>query len=378
MAAAAGAVRVGRAQVIGYRVAAQQLDRSGTEPARLAVLDIGVQDAAGEQARLAFDARLPGCPPAGLIGPEQPLALVWSVRGAPHVHRRAELDALAGALYPLSEADATQRLNETGPGVRRAGIAALEQYATAVAALRAAVPAPLAKGAASTAVTRAVPPAMRRDCRACRTSHISDSALRTALLAAGLELEPGTAPPVLRPRRRAALPAGPDLAALSRLVRAYLALLGPATPAQVAGYLEARRSDVQAAWPADLVEVRVDGAAGWLPPERLAALRAAPEPDLVRLLGAFDPYLQARDRDLIVPDRAAHKTLWPVLGRPGAVFVDGEVVGTWRPKAAGRSLRLLVEQFVPLPPPVWEQLEEQARRVAAVRGYPAVTLQRAG
>ncbi|MDQ6851341.1 MAG: winged helix DNA-binding domain-containing protein, partial [Actinomycetota bacterium] len=60
---------VTREQVIAYRVAAQQLDRSAAKLGDLAVLDLGVQDAAGEQARLAFDARLPDTPPVDAVGP---------------------------------------------------------------------------------------------------------------------------------------------------------------------------------------------------------------------------------------------------------------------------------------------------------------------
>jgi hypothetical protein len=271
-------------------------------------------------------------------------------------------------LYPLSEADATGRLYETGPSVKRAGIAALEQYATAVTAMHDVVRTPMSKGAASTAVTKAIPAVMRRPCRSCKTSHISDGAMRATFLAAGLELQPDTSPPVMQRRKGARLVRSPDLAALERLVRAYLTLLGPATPAHAAGYLAARRADVEQAWPDDLLEVRVDSTTAWLPAACEPALASPPDVDVVRLLGGFDPYLQARDRDLIVPDKAAHKPLWPVLARPGAVFVDGEVVGTWRPKASGTKLTVVVEEFGPLPAPVRTEIEAEAERVAAVRG----------
>ena len=370
-------MKVSREQVIAYRIEAQQLHRTGTQARSLAVLDIGVQDAAGEQARLAFDARLPKTPREDLVGPDSSLALVWSLRGAPHVHRRGELNAWAGALYPLSEPDAAGRLNETGPSVQRAGIAALDQFRTAADAMREAVRKPMAKGAVSTAVTKAVPTVMRRECRACKTSHVSDSAMRSTFLAAGLELQPDTAPPVMQRRKGARLASGPDLKALRALVRAYLTLLGPATPAQAADYFGARRADIDQAWPDDLLEVQVGKARAWLPPECSEALTSPPDADVVRLLGGFDPYLQARDRDLIVPDKAVQKALWPVLGRPGAVFVDGEVVGAWRPKASGKKLTLAVQEFAPLPAPVREQLEAEAQRVAAVRGFAAAAVARA-
>jgi hypothetical protein len=374
-------IEVDRRQVLAYRVAAQGLHREATTPDELAVLDIGVQDfTSGDLARLAMDARLAAPPPREAFGPGRPLALVWSLRGAPYVHRRACLDAVAGALYPLSEQDATGRLNETGPSVARAGIPALEQYALAVGAMRSVVRAATAKGTASTAVTQRIPQVMWRDCRACKAKHISDSAMRVSSLAAGLELQPGTAPPVLQRRPGARMPKRPDLAALRELALGYLRLLGPATPVEVADYLGVRRADLMAAWPDELAEVRVDGRRTWLPSEAKASLAASHtarrDSALVRLLGAFDPFLQARDRDLIVPDKALQKALWPVIGRPGAVFVDGEVLGTWRPRTSGTKLTVEVDVAAPLPPATWRALESEAERLGAVRGASTVALSR--
>ena len=370
-----------RKQVIAYRVATQGLHRDVQSVRDLGVLDIGVQEAMGHPAALAFAARLPldvGVGPADiLIGPGHRLALAWTLRGAPHVHHRRDLDLVGRALWPLSEADATGRLNESGPSVQRAGIAALEQFRLAVDAMRDVVTEPTAKGAASTAVTRKVPAPMRRDCRACKTKHISDSAMRSAAPAAGLEIEPGTAPPVLVPRKGVTLPDSPDLAAVAQLAVGYLTYLGPADVGDFAGYLEARRADVASAWPDGLAEVTVEGKQRWLPESQVDALRSAPAPEIVRLLGPFDPYLQARDRELIVPDKSVHKLLWPVLGRPGVLFVDGEVVGTWRTKTSGKKITITVDPFAPLPPRVWKQVEAEAARVGEARGATDVTLKRA-
>ncbi|MDT4930456.1 MAG: hypothetical protein QOF92_3323 [Pseudonocardiales bacterium] len=374
----AGLMRISRNQVIAYRVAVQGLHRDAGAIGDLAILDIGVQEAMGHPAALAFAARLPADvdlgPDAIAVGPSHRLALAWTLRGAPHVHRRADLNALGAALWPLSEADAAGRLNETAPSVKRAGIAALDQFETAVKEMRAVVTSATAKGAASTAVSKRLPKVMLRDCRACNAKHISDSAMRAAMLGAGLEIEPDTAPPVLLRRKGAKLPSRPDPKALARLAREYVTLLGPATVSEFAGYIGARRADVSEVWPHDLTEVTVDGRRAWLPADRLDALRDAPEPDLVRLLGPFDPYLQARDRDLIVPDKAVQKTLWPVLGRPGALCVEGEIAGTWRTKSSGRKLTITVEAFGPLPASVWKQVDAEAERIAEVRAAKDVTV----
>lgn len=157
---------------------------------------------------------------------------------------------------------------------------------------------------------------------------------------------------------------------------AYLTLLGPAGPAEVAGYLQVRPADLSELWPDGLTEVDLDGRSTWLPSEQIDALAAPVPAEVVRLLSPFDPYLQARDRDLIVPDRAAQKVLWPILGRPGVVFVDGEVAGVWRPRSSGSKLVLTVEVFGGLSASTWSLIEDEAARVAAVRGATNVTVKR--
>jgi len=225
----------------------------------------------------------------------------------------------------------------------------------------------------SAAVTARIPAGLSNECRACRSTHVFESLLRLAALAAGLRLVPGASPATLEPVE--GWPGCPaEQSGADALVRTYLRLLGPAGPAEVAAWLGTTPADVRAVWPWGLAKVDVDGRTAWLPEAEADALRAASPQRTVRLLPP-SPYLQARDRALLLPDPAARKVLWPAIGAPGAVMVDGEIAGAWRARASGkRKLRINVTAFGGLPPNVRAIVAEQAETVARVRGMAEVVL----
>lgn len=345
---------ISREQVLAYRVRAQQLDRAAGTVADTAVLDLGVQDTGTDGARWALAIRgLPGPDPAEL-------ALVWTVRGAPHVYRRAELPAVAAATAPFSDADAAKRIFDAARPLKAAGIPILTALDTVADRMREIVTAAMTKGEMSTRLTAVLDAPYLRSCRVCDAVHTYEQPFRLAALRAGLELQPGTSPPVLQPVP--GLAPTPEVPERLDVVHAYLRLLGPATPKHVAGYLDAPVTDVQAHWPEDAVEVSVEGERRWtLDADALDGDR----PSGTRLLGPFDLFLQAKDRSLLVPDEARAKELWRTLGRPGGVLVDGDLAGTWRARKAGDAVIVSVE--------LWTQvgrdaLAEQAERLAAFRG----------
>jgi hypothetical protein len=97
---------VDRHQVMNYRVLAQQLDRAQGALGDTAVLDIGVQDTGPDGAKWALARR--GVDVGALS--DRDLILLWTVRGAPHVYRRADVGKVAAAVEPFSEADAGKRI----------------------------------------------------------------------------------------------------------------------------------------------------------------------------------------------------------------------------------------------------------------------------
>jgi hypothetical protein len=329
-----------------------------------------VQDTGADAGRWALANRGLDVPPR-----DRGLALVWTIRGAPHLYRRGDLPGVAAATAPFSDADAGKRIFDACKPLKAAGIANLTALGTVAAAMRAVVTGPTAKGDMSGQLTSLLDEPYLRSCVSCAATHVYEMPFRLAALPAGLELQPDTSPPVLQPIPDFTVaPAVPERL---DVVRAYLRLFGPATPRHVAAYLDAPVAEVTARWPEDAVEVPVAGERRWL----LAADadRAAAGPaTTTRLLGPFDPYLQLRDRPLLVGDAARAKDLWRTLGRPGAVLVDGEVAGTWRPRKSGTRLTVSVEPWRDLSPTERAAIDEQAQRLAACRGVAPAGVQVTG
>lgn len=125
------------------------------------------------------------------------------------------------------------------------------------------------------------------------------------------------------------------------LARRYLHVFGPATPrafATWAGIAARQGIAIFEALGSERTRVRMPIGEAWILARDEAALRAAPGPAAAaRLLPSGDAYtlLQGADRELLVEDAAHRRELWPTRVWPGAVLVDGEIVGSWR-RAAGR------------------------------------------
>lgn len=100
-------------------------------------------------------------------------------------------------------------------------------------------------------------------------------------------------------------------------------------------------------------------------PRRLVRL---PTDSNTRLLGPFDPYVQLKDQETLVPDPTAQKTVWPTLGRPGTVVVGGTITGLWRPRASGKTLKVAITPWGTWSRSARAAMAEQAEILAEFRG----------
>jgi hypothetical protein len=374
-----------RSEALAYRVHAQQLDRA---PARrpitdAAIFDFGIQDTGRDGASWALVNRGVPVRDAAELEVSPDVALAWTLRAAPHYYRRSDLPDVLLATSPLSDRDAAKRVIGADKPLKEAGIPTLTGLTEVAIQLRHVVTRPMVKGDVSTQLTKRLDPPYLRYCGSCQATHSWEVPFRISALYAGLELQPGTSPPVLRripewPESQPGPAPDPTAAPASlQPIRNYLRFLGPATPTEVAAFLDSPVAEIKKHWPEDAVEVSVDGRRGWLlgevggtaggrggvvPPEIIEH-----DQKLLRLLGGFDLFLQGKDRDLIVPDASRHKELWPILGRPGAVLHGTEIVGIWRPKASGRQFTLRLSLWTALSKRSRIQLDMEAEQLAAHR-----------
>ena len=355
-------MRVDRRQVLAFRLCRHGLSGDGDD----ALLDYGVQDTGSDGSAWALAVR-------GSAAREDDGLLAWTLRGAPHRYRRPDAAAVALATSPWSEADAAKRIFDASTPLRAAGLPVLEALATVAATMRSIVTRPMVKGEVSARLTAELPKPFLRRCVPCDAIHTYEQPFRLAALQAGLALEPGTSPPVLR-RLKGVKPlafgrSGADADARFDVVRNHLRFFGPIDPKSVAAYVDAPVKDVKAHWPEDVVEVEVDGRTGSVLAEDVALLDdPGGLPKGVTLLAPFDPYLQLRDRELLVPDAAARKDLWRTLGRPGGLLVDGEVRGSWRARTKGTKVELTVTPWATLTKVSRKRAEDAGEELAAHRG----------
>ncbi len=140
----------------------------------------------------------------------------------------------------------------------------------------------------------------------------------------------------------------------AELARRYLVAYGPANPDDFRAWSALSASEARRAFAAiadELIEVDAGGGLGWLPKSRSHWLREYSDVPslLVKMLGAFDPYLLGyRVRDLGVPPETL-KRVHPGGGiiRP-TILDNGKAIATWTRKRTGNNLSITINPFEPL------------------------------
>lgn len=149
------------------------------------------------------------------------------------------------------------------------------------------------------------------------------------------------------------------------LARRFVHWFGPTTKAALARWTGVPAGEATQTWKAieaDLVEAEVAGLAGrrFMLAADVGAMEQAELVSGVRLL-PFDDALTKLDPELLIPDDALRERVLPRTGQgtgyiPGAILVDGEIVGGWQ----RQQRKVTLHPFGRLPARVREAIEAEA------------------
>lgn len=153
-------------------------------------------------------------------------------------------------------------------------------------------------------------------------------------------------------------------AAAQELVRRYVHAYGPTNRQEFTKWLGCSTAQGQRLWALIAGEATAVDAGSVLTADLSEFQKTATPAGTLRLLGPHDPYLDANGRDLLLPDKKLQRKVWRTVGNPGAVLLDGQIVGVWRQRKQGKQLSMTVDSFRPLTGELKQKITEQAEMYA--------------
>lgn len=145
------------------------------------------------------------------------------------------------------------------------------------------------------------------------------------------------------------------------LTRKFLHCYGPATANALMEWLGCSPRQANRLWNSasdDMRPVRVEGKIRYMLADDMESLRSGDAGrERLILLGAHDPYLDLRDKAVILERASLHKAVWRTVANPGVILKRGRVVGTWTAKTTKDKLDVSMA--------VWESVSPAERRALA-------------
>ena len=370
--------RAARDQVLAFRLDGHHLvDRRPLGEVVDVAAACGIRNTPPGSAALALHARVADLTPAAVdraLGEDKTLVEVLGVRASPQVAPARDAAVFTLGALPADEESLRAALLSLAAALDRAGLPATQALEQAAEVAREELDGGmLTRGALSEAMTRRLPEVLGPWCRACKSRHVHEMLFRLVGVRGVFVISRAgkDAAYVRTDRWLGAPPDGDRIAARAELLRRYLRCYGPSTAEHFAAWVGIAPADARRSWDriADrLVAVDLDGRRAWLHADDIARLETPPKAAGVRLLPPYDAYLDQRDRATLLPHEALHRRVWRILGNPGVVLVDGQVVGLWRPQKKGRRLVVTVETFTPLSRQARAEIDAEAALLAPYRG----------
>jgi hypothetical protein len=389
-----------REQILAFRLQRHNLARRlvagslAADPLAAAAAVCGIQNSPPGSALLSLGARVAGVSGVDLdraLLEDRLLVQVWSVRAAPLILPATDAAVFTRGLLPEGEDELRFLMRGAGEHLQRAGLAATDLVDWTAAALEHVLDGcQLTKDELGVELSRRLAQKVPAAAAALWDSpdlwgRFGESLARFALNAVALRgafcilSHPGRAATFVRTDQWLGQPFAQPVAGAgaeaAQLVRRYLAAYGPSTRAEFALWAGIAPGQAQRLWrlvEGELAAVPWGRRTLWLlaadAPQLAAAVHAGAAAADVRLLPPHDPYLAARDRALLLPDKTRHAQVWRAVGSPGVVLVNGEIAATWRAQKKGATLHVSVDEFEPLPADARSAVAAEADAVAPLRG----------
>lgn len=155
------------------------------------------------------------------------------------------------------------------------------------------------------------------------------------------------------------------------LVRKFLHCYGPATADYFMSWLGCSPQQAHRLWNTisdEIVPVQVGEKTSYmLAADMNSLLSTASGKEKLILLGAHDPYLDLKDRTVILKNKSFHKDVWKFVANPGAVLKGGRIIGTWKTKTLKDKLEISITLWEPTQPSEQRLIGSLAEEYAAFR-----------
>lgn len=163
----------------------------------------------------------------------------------------------------------------------------------------------------------------------------------------------------------------PSAQGTAELARRFLHAYGPATPRAFADWLGSTPAQTKRLWrqiEEELEPVTATGKKAFILQSDRESFRRADTEESLLLLGPHDPYLDIRDRAILLEDTAAQRQVWRTVGNPGVILKSGKIIGIWKTRIQRENLSVSTTLWEPLSAPEQRELERQMEGYASFRG----------
>lgn len=163
----------------------------------------------------------------------------------------------------------------------------------------------------------------------------------------------------------------PSAQGTAELARRFLHAYGPATLRAFADWLGSTPAQAKRLWQQieeELEPVTAAGKKAFILQSDRESFRCADTEEALLLLGPHDPYLDIRDRAILLEDTAAQRQVWPTVGNPGVILKSGKIIGIWKTRIQREKLSVTTTLWQPLSSPEQRELERQMEGYASFRG----------